>query len=229
MKEKPILFSAPMVRAILSGLKSQTRRILKPQPVMRDFVNGQMQNGLMECHHSGGWCRVTPSGMCDCGKKKGEVWNCPYGQPGDILWVKENYWMHDSPYAFASSDGNVTDGDGHRRLVGWSATMDSDSVRIAKDYGCKQRPSIHMYRWASRITLKVTNVRVERLQDINEADAMAEGVFNKSEEKYWDPSRNIHITPNVHDYMQLWDKINGPGSWALNPWVWVVEFERITA
>jgi hypothetical protein len=164
MNERPILFSGEMVRAILEGRKTQTRRVIKPQ------------------------LRIN--------------YKCPYGQPGDRLWVRET-WQCFKPNTEEIINPNTV----NIRALAYRAT---------NEWRGKWRPSIHMPRWASRITLEITAVRVERLQDIGEVDAMREG----------DPTcENTHI-----DWFRaLWDSINAKRgySWESNPWVWVVEFQRI--
>lgn len=171
MSERPILFSAPMVRAILAGTKTQTRRIVKVPKRFEGFSH--------------------PSAA-------GVDFSCPYGWRSDRLWVRETFSydraMHERgdrcvPWYWA--DGNPTYGD-------WT----------------RPKPSIHMPRWASRITLWITDVRVERLNDISQHDAMAEGVSVDSPATF----------QAVAAYRDLWESINGPGSWAENPYVWVIEF-----
>jgi hypothetical protein len=129
---------------------------------------------------------------------------CKYGEPGDRLWVRENFLqlMH----------GQVTDG-----RVKYCASIDPRSTGTPKNdgYWWRKRPSIHMPRWASRITLEITGVRVERLQHISEHDAKAEGVESAQ-----------CCGAHYHGFSKLWQSINGPDSWDANPWVWVVEFRR---
>lgn len=191
MKERPILFSAPMVRALLAGRKQQTRRILKPQP--------QMVQGKRIAPWEGDG--VTLMRLLEQTGKR-----CPYGQPGDRLWVRESWGV--SPIYDNTKPRDLKP---RGMKVGYAA---DDGLR-----GCKTRPSIHMPRWAGRITLEVTGVRVERLQDISEADALAEGVSAILDEMR-------RATPRC-DFQALWQSINGPDSWAANPWVWVIEFKRI--
>ena len=180
VKERPILFSGPMVRAILGGRKTQTRRIVK-----------------LKCHDG---FEVGPN-------YEGEHWPvrggdrmpCPYGKPGDRLWVRET-WL------CATGEPGPT-------LCHYQADGDRP------EFNGLWKPSIHMFRWASRITLEITGVRVERLQDITEADAMAEGVECCSG---WIG----HAGEPRRIFCDLWKSINGAESWAANPWVWVVEFRR---
>ena len=202
MTDRPILFSAPMVRALLAGTKTQTRRAvkLKAWHTVEERDNGQHWPWMYD------------------GERNADYWlPCPYGQPGDRLWVRET-WM--------DLQGTGVE---HRDLAGklqrYSYAADTppgsygDETR--KDFGLKWRPSIHMARIVSRITLEVTGVRVERLQDISEADAKAEGVSAKH-------TADADYTAR-EAYSVLWEQINGPGTWDANPWVWVVEFKRAAA
>ena len=193
MKERPILFSAPMVQAILDGRKTQTRRVVKPQPT--EFVGGPgvtLQDGSP--------APLIP--LDDSVEPYGREIACPYGKPGDRLWVRETW--HDASSSLHSC-----------------ALYRADGIDLHWD---KWTPSIHMPRWASRITLEITSVRVERLQEISEADAQAEG---------WTRRPEVSTDPQVHKeaardwFMGLWESINGPGSWDTNPWVWVIEFRRL--
>ena len=200
MKERPILFSAPMVRAILNGTKSQTRRVFKAQ-------NG----GL--------WPRPN-----DLPGMRQILRECPYGKPGDRLWVRETWAYH------VQAIGSVTDKDGP-----WVYASDGDHV-LQHRLCDRWRPSIHMPRAASRITLEITGVCVERLQDISEADAIAEGIERADDffgcqcwKVYGEPEGADVVAPNdpIGSYRSLWEFINGTGSWDANPWVWAVEFKRI--
>lgn len=193
MTERPILFSAPMVRAILDGTKTQTRRVVKP------------------CKDLGIGCELAP---CELAGEvnAGDYSNARY-QPGDRLWVRETFLIPDArasnfpPWVYAA---DYTEAD--RPCTRW-------------------KPSIHMPRAASRITLEVTGVRVERLQDISEADAIAEGIEptmpNPGHWNWRDYLIEGGQTHAVLSYKTLWESINGPDSWDLNPWVWVVEFQRV--
>lgn len=235
MKERPILMSSPMVSALLEGRKTQTRRIVKPQPVPNHrgrykFTQFTDDEGIESYWH------IDP------------FWTtrCPYGQPGDRLWVKEtharyhtvNHIVHSGGRAFSEvSDGLVAyKADGfdtiddlkqHIRLMSGS---DMEAVEVEND---RWRPSIFMPRWASRILLEITEVRVERLQDISEEDAKAEGIrlllggggtFAGRE----GPGKLV--TPwmtAIEAYRDIWEAINGTGSWDLNPFVWAISFKRI--
>lgn len=213
MAERPSLFSAPMVRALLDGTKTQTRRVMKPQPErVGDSTILQWRGGLFQPER-------LPS-------NSSLLKHCPYGQPGDRLWVRET---------FARIDGQTrpwieTD---------YRATY-KHGDRLGDTLGIKKRwtPSIHMPRHASRITLEVTGVRIGRLQEISEADSLAEGVFKKvgatpigDAVETATGGELIYALPTQarEEYRRLWEQIHGPGSWAVNPWVWVVEFKRLTS
>lgn len=221
MTERPMLFSAPMVRAILAGTKTQTRRVVKPQPEAMRSVYPPPSDGEWYWKHTkldAGYCHTTGSAM----RRLMEPL-CPYGNPGDRLWVRET---------FAKIDGQTqpwieTD---------YRATYEHGD-RLGDALGLKKRwtPAIHMPRAASRLTLEVTGVRVERLQDISEADAIAEGVgsviVSDGGESRWmnyaDPGSKANAFGDARrSYRSLWESINGPGSWDANPWVWVIEFKR---
>lgn len=203
-RERPILFGGEMVRAILDGRKTQTRRILKPQPPGDARMDSIRADGA-EVGFTTKEC-VSP------------LVRCPHGQPGDRLWVRESAYI--APPKFGDdADCNMKDDQGRPRVVGWAANMDSDGVRAATDYGVKCTPSIFMPRWASRLTLEITGVRVERLQMISGADILAEGIADAGEHGE---------LIEVDRFVTLWDTINGKRApWAGNPWVWVVEFQRV--
>ncbi len=193
MKELPIRFSGPMVKAILDGSKTQTRRVVK-----------QDRDGLLDCKPTPAW-----DAFWQCVA-------CPYGKPGDRLWVRETFGIDDEDGAvlyFADPD----------------TAQNAEHARICEDRYPRRRPSIHMPRWASRILLEITDVRVERVQDISEADAQAEGIeYSERFEGYCiGMAEHYHSHDPRLSYASLWESINGPDSWAANPWVWVVEFRRI--
>lgn len=236
IKERPILFSAPMVRAILAGTKTQTRRVVKPQPAPNHPHDGgtkwlfEADRGVHVPHGSIGHLAVS--------EKMGI--RCPYGQPGDRLWVREAWGYFDpdcSGFEEEIEDRGKGPGlhcapemmqEGHplrdfwRRRVAYAATWEEPKFGNGPDKPSRWRPSIHMPRWASRITLEVTGVRVERLQDISEKDAWAEGCEGYDDDVTGGRS-------GYSEFHDLWESINGSGSWDANPWVWVVAFERIDA
>lgn len=195
-KERPIIFSAPMVRAILDGSKTQTRRVLKGRPLRLWAASGwEIEDGdCLWCDAYGDYHSLTDF--------------CPYGRIGDRLWVRET-WAGKAVlnWQMEGFDQETVEIIGPNHMV-YRASSPSQFVK-------KWRPSIFMPRWASRIQLEVVNRRVERLQDISEADAWAEGI----------PTGCANIS--IDTYAALWQKINGPGSWDLNPLVWVVEFKKI--
>lgn len=214
MKSHPILFSGPMVRALRAGTKTQTRRVFKlPDGHRWDETQGGIASGNIECDQWPGWWHVSE-------------FRCPYGQPGDRLLVRETAWIA-PPNFTCTVNCNCTDYEGHARLVEYPAT--SKNYEGAKQYGIKKTPSIHVPRWASRITLEITSVRVERLQDISEADAIAEGIDAEVALTTLSSIGTREISGPVAEYSVLWEQINGPDSWDANPWVWVVEFKVVKA
>jgi hypothetical protein len=217
MRERPILFSGAMVRAILDGTKTQTRRVVKQRDI--DVEDGA---AFFPCY-------VT-------GEPESIPVPCPFGQPGDRLWVRETWQFADwteegEPYIRYQADkakigyfGNDVP-DGEALVETWETLSRTENYAIDNKAADRRwRPSIHMPRWASRITLEVTGVRVERLQDITQADAEAEGIAFMREI----PDVDEKLTA-TQLYAALWNSINekrGLG-WDANPWVWVVEFRRV--
>lgn len=210
--DRPILFSAPMVRALLEGRKTQTRRAIKPQPTGRIDPVVSFNDGRMEI--------AFGPDMRD--KVGGPKWWRPLAQGGDRLWVREA----------CAIVGTVDPGFVLYRADGFEA----ECVRHGFDRPfppeseARWRPSIHMPRWASRITLQVIDVRVERLNDCSDADAVAEGILRSpySENRwlnYWNPN-GVFDRP-LHSYASLWDEINGDGEWDKNPWVAAYTFHVI--
>lgn len=213
--ERGMIFNSEMVRAILDGRKTQTRRIMAIQPEhselglrrVIDSKNGR-DNGKYF------WSQSDACGL----KMRSKVFGCPYGEVGDRIWVRETYqgplfdYEHMESYLedsskFEKSDFCVYKADGKPAPEFFDA---DDNLH------CCWRPSIHMPRWASRILLEITNVRVERLNAINESDAEAEGITDTG---FGDLL--------VDGYRYLWKSIYGDNSWQVNPWVWVIEFKRI--
>lgn len=232
MKERPILFSAPMVRAIRDGRKTQLRRVVKPQPPSVESVSAIAGIGfsIFTDEHTPGKFRVAGPVWCvrDLMGREPE-WKCPYGIPGDRLWVRE-CWTPDHRDFYPHFPA----------VYKADAAYDYDRNEKGEVYSPEQkswypyrwRPSIHMPRWASRITLEVVAVRVERLQEISEADSLAEGIhqFGELEIYGYDPKGTpgtmIGATA-TEAFFWLWQQINSLESWSANPWVWVVEFRKL--
>ncbi|WP_250602200.1 hypothetical protein [Serratia marcescens] len=199
MKERPVIFNGEMVRAIIDGRKTQTRRTIanvgsdnciplqKPTKTKDGIYTHVMDapgNGL-----------------------------CPFGRVGDRLWVRETFAAFDADWKHPGKPHDLKDGP-------WPNVVYPASVAKIPDGTC--RPSIHMPRWASRILLEITTVRVERLNDISEEDAKAEGVA---------PSQHIITPPEALyrvGFLKLWQSIYGEESWSANPWVWVIEFKQVS-
>jgi hypothetical protein len=266
MKERNILFSAAMVRPTLAGTKTQTRRVVKPQPPTPEEFPGAVF-GLSRCvadevkmynvndhdrlpKHPTDWDLVGSVGRARAAGRSMR-YRCPYGQPGDRLVGRETWqyadWTEDGmPWIRYRADGATrliedTPEDWSERLTNvWASLSDPANYAIDNRAADRRwRPAIHMPRWASRILLEIVSVRVDRLQDISEADAWAEGCERGEP---WDNGQGFF--PALRDlgggtydgwddarewYADLWESINGPGSWDANPWVWVVEFKRIDA
>jgi len=220
VKERPILFSGAMVRAILAGRKTQTRRVVK----LRD--GSLPDESSVATFEGGGFDKFMDF------TKSAPYWQpvvCPYGKPGDRLWVRETHfearkWRH-APLFAAAAD-----------FIYRADYEYPDELRSV--IGCHHwRPSIFMPREASRITLEIVSVRVERLHDISKGDALAEGIERRKSERW--PGCVVYkdyqtkgddqewYERAVDSYRSLWESINGPESWAENPWVWVVEFKRL--
>lgn len=208
MKERPILFSGEMVRAILDGRKTQTRRQLNPQP------EGGIQFGAI----------ATPHGVVN---GKGDVLICKNGKPGDRLWVRET-WAASRLYDFCPPRDIPTNAD-----LYYAADGGEDWNKHARIH-----PSIHMPRWVSRITLEITGVRAERLQDISEEDAKAEGLkFHRLYNEWGGVEQHPDSRPSmpqwrwyespIDAFKYLWGSINGADSWDDNPWVWAIEFKKL--
>lgn len=215
MTERPILMSAPMVRAILAGTKTQTRRVVK-QATGPSLSVDCSDDGVAELS----WLWGDGPGY-DVHETIKRV-SCPYGQPGDRLWVREA-WQSELRWDWTAP----------RDIPPGSPIYFDFYDESVPACAGKKRPSIHMPRWASRITLEVTGVRVERLQDISRADAIAEGVrplVDSDGPNYWTVDTgfgSLNAPTAQHCYELLWNWINGPESWDANPWVWVIEFKRI--
>lgn len=217
MKEIPILFSAPMVRAILEGRKTQTRRVVNPQPFCADHGIFHIGGRNWQAAAIDGMGRRASSGTSD-------EWRCPYGAAGDRLWVRETfavgeYARPESKLGFLASATIPKERSENTRLL-YAASETEVWVPPLP-----WRPSIHLPRWASRLMLDVVCVRVERVQEISRDECRLEGCG--TQDVPWCASgRTVH--PWVDTYARLWDAINAKRGfgWDSNPWVWVVEFRR---
>lgn len=214
MAERPVLFSGAMVRAILAGTKTQTRRIVQWRPVSPADVSATRPPDEAQpyTHIPGAWLATWEK---DDGWQSSMPTVCPYGVPGDRLWVRET-WQPLSPRSGEPIAGSI----GGIPSAEMATAYAADFPQAPHSWG-PWRPSIHMPRWASRITLEITDVRVERLTSITEEDARAEGITFEAA---------VAADGAVPAFRRLWDSINGkrPGcSWADNPWVWVVSFRRV--
>jgi len=225
VKERPILFSAPMVRAILAGAKTQTRRVVKApgwDPASPEY------GGLTGIKQHADKRIGLQAYFWHARSALSHGVRCPYGQPGDRLWVKEQTLkVEDHGWI-----GPVyTESDAGRDALAWGYGEADDPDHIPP-HAIKRRPSIFMTRAMSRIELEVTGVRVERLKDISEADATAEGTpcyvcDRPMDGRSEDDCHCFHRRAAASDYRMLWESINGPGSWDANPWVWVLSFRRL--
>ena len=228
MKERPIIFSADSVKAIIDGRKTQTRRVVKPMLQDGASLAVVLSNGLAKFDYGNGL--YVDDRLC------------PYGARYNTLWVREKWriveWDIGLSYQIEYTDGVILqepgdsseyDFDAYRRLLlqcgkdcnNAGLDVDSEGYYILKDdiVPTRWRSPIHMPRWASRITLEITDVRVERLQDINFRDLQAEAVGIQGE-----------LTKAMEEYIQIWDSLNSKRGypWSNNPWVWVIEFQRVT-
>lgn len=235
--EKPILFSAPMVRAILDGRKTVTRRGLSKSNTFFNGMTWPKYVRIGDCNWQSAWVDAGPSPagntgpylhvewpygkLCDGGTDE-KLWArvYPRKQPGDLLWVREAW----SPIGELSECTGPAD-------IHYRATSTEAEAAL-----CEWKPSIHMPRWACRLRLRVTAVKVERLQDISEEDAIAEGIIAMRSRAGsvpitvygYDANAQNH-SPSARDaFSFLWTSINGPGSWDVNPWVASYSFERVT-
>ena len=217
MKERPIIFSAPMVRAVLEDRKTQTRRIMKPQPC---FIPGPVKPLDIVHEKITGWewgWRASKHDRFRFNKKHDfqspDRYNdffksfCPFGQPGDLLWLKESWQVWKEFDHLPPSE----------------IPQDADILYLADrpnmPWDSRRRSPLHMPRHASRITLRITSVRVEPLQDMRLQDYEAEGIVPKD--------KNYSTDEAIKAFAELWESLHGPGSWDADPWVWVIEFERV--
>jgi len=218
MIERPILFNAEMVNAILDGRKSQTRRVMRRQPDdVEYFKHGKVttdtnaENAILRCYNN-------PKGFkkCASGWLAGATYKTPFSEfnVGDRLWVRETFRLFDSDECPHS--------DFPCGCPSWGTPL----YRASHDCldGEKWTPSIHMPRSASRILLEITNVRVERLQSISDEDAKAEGFDYSTHPSAIEMGYAIGARTN---FRHTWEQIYGANAWNKNPWVWVVEFKKL--
>jgi hypothetical protein len=200
MKYRPVLFSGPMVRALLAGTKTQTRRVVKPQPIFYG-ENSPFARAINPEIIGKPWMPV--------GGVYQDRWPCKYGSIGDRLWVRETWRCFGGrEYEYQKHQGSIR------------YRADAEPVEAI----CNEwRPSIFMPRWACRIELEITLIRVERLNEISEEDAIKEGAV-----QWWLESERLPVHGLAKNcFRLLWESINGNGSWDLNPWVWVIEFKKL--
>lgn len=244
MIERPILFSAPMMRALLDGTKTQTRRAF----------SDRMIKTMGYAADAGEVSRFIEQARMEANDESYVLDFCPYGQPGDRLWVREA-WAQRGAWripAWPEADADDAYWAGTEEVI-YTADVEKPAT------GWRGRPSIHMPRAASRILLEIVSVRVERLNDCSEADAKAEGVMQLDDDNARPEVRTkagwqlcptcagtglrstlgagggvnfdvdcVDCDTHLKLYRHLWESINGVGSWAANPWVWRVEFRRVT-
>ena len=249
MADRPILFSAPMVRAIRAGRKTQTRRILNPQPDHLQHHVWRKKLVYQGEHRMFCWKDLVLENIWDFPEnddRRELAERCPHGVPGDHLWVKETFAIISTDYCQA----NVT----YRERMPHGKTLEEtdgglDAIHIDQETWCwaarrarsdRWRPSIFMPRWASRVLLEMQSVRVQRLQEISEADAIAEGIgveFLPHDPDNFHPPGSYGYISGIHPvgtgtiwrtakqaYRELWESINGPTSWEANPFVWAETF-----
>lgn len=218
MKQIPILFSTPMVQAILAGRKTQTRRVVKPQPILPEPTSEIVRTIKI------GWVVRHKIPSHPLGYEATSQLKCPY-KVGDVLWVRETLEQNALGGAIYRAGGKVGEQIGHNPLAE-NEFLSWDDFSITRTV----IPSIHMPKSACRIWLEITDVRVERLQDITVEDAIAEGIEKRSNNyqfKNYENENQLGFSQPRDSFQSLWKSINSEQSWNDNPWVWVIEFKRI--
>lgn len=213
MTERGMIFNSEMVRAILDGRKTQTRRIMAPQPA------DDIERGIFPNPEVIGW---KSSRRHKHGSTTAHF--CPYGKPGDRIWVREAFRVHSratdvATLVYKASERNS-----------WTEQTHRVPVAVCNKPATPEKwtPSLHMPRWASRILLEITDVRVERLNTISEEDAQAEGMeLTGWRPTYSDPDSGGEVMTPYDNFAELWSSIYGDESWKANGWVWVISFKRV--
>jgi hypothetical protein len=231
MPEHPILFTAEMVRAIQAGTKTQTRRVIKPQPVGVEALYAKLP---IQCHSLENYETGAPSGFGF--ESEDDQWRCPYGKPGDGLWVRETHyrygrWVKNGRSPSGRQKWTFRCAAGERKLRYFDDPPDDVKKPAYRNTAWYKRPSIFMPRWASRINLTNTGVRVERVQEITDADAIAEGLLVRCGDVHpelteYSCGDGFWTTKPRTAFFRLWDSINAERGFSVevNPWVWPVEF-----
>lgn len=219
MTDRPILFSGPMVRGLLAGRKTQTRRIIKPQPFASGYYDGEIELNVIPENDQWPKAFRFNADAVGGGAVLEEIFE-PRINAGDRLWVREGFRGSKGYDAYPPSTWSH-----------WPVHYEADGAPDPRDeleMNGRLRPGIHMPRWASRLTLVATDVRVERLQNISEEDAKAEGIEQDSDgwRDYLMPHTQCCGNP-IDSYRTLWDHINGAGAWDANPWVAAYTFKAI--
>ncbi|HIF6270565.1 hypothetical protein [Raoultella ornithinolytica] len=230
MKERGMIFNGEMVRALLSGRKTQTRRSMKVQP-SEGFTP---MNMALEPDYKARWYTpgiVDKEGYLQPASKEvfgvaneNEGYSCPFGAVGDRIWVREAFRVHSratdvATLVYKASERNS-----------WTEQTHRVPVAVCNKPATPEKwtPSLHMPRWASRILLEITDVRVERLNSISQEDAQAEGLeLTGWRPTYSDPDSGGEVITPYDNFAELWSSIYGDESWQANPWVWVIEFKRV--
>ncbi len=226
-RERPIQASGPMLMDILEDQKTQMRFVIEPQPHPSCVKDG----AGWHWHGRGQVDEYVWNSSVDALTQSMAAEGSPYGRVGDWLWVQEDAYI--APPNFTGPDRNLcnkVDDQGRPQIVGWVTTMSADAIRCAKDYGVELTNAPLIPRWASQLTLEITDVRIQHLQDISEEDAKAEGirlthggVFVGRE----GPGNLITPWPTAREaFADIWDDLHGPDAWASNPWVWAMKFKR---
>jgi len=230
MKERPILFSSPMVRAILNGRKTVTRRVIQCH------LNGWHIDRLL-----GDWPLSEPDGFengifkythqTEVDDARTDEVKCPHGQPGDRLWVRETYTVGALITGRCEGNSYVVFKDGGQKYKDGAYYRPQEKYAPGAFDGIKWKPSIFMPRWASRITLEITDVRVERVQDIDDIEAEREGVHWSDAAIIFEGGSRVRELERTYRgaFACLWDSINSKRGfgWNLNPWVWAITFKRV--